>query len=83
MQDVGDVHYVNTGDWVESCTAVAENEDGSFELIKWTRLSAYGEEELRAVKAVAENVADDPAQVLAFDPQGTNSRKSDDQSEAA
>lgn len=83
MQDVGDVHYVNTGDWVESCTAVAENEDGSFELIKWTRLSAYGEEELRAAKAVAENVADDPAQVLAFDPQAAASRKSDDQSEAA
>jgi UDP-2,3-diacylglucosamine pyrophosphatase LpxH len=83
MQDVGDVHYVNTGDWVESCTAVAENEDGSFELIKWTRLSAYGEEELRVAKAVAENVADDPAQVLAFDPQAAASRKSSDQSEAA
>lgn len=32
---IGDVHYVNTGDWVESCTAVAEKQDGSFELIRW------------------------------------------------
>ncbi|MDD7910399.1 MULTISPECIES: UDP-2,3-diacylglucosamine diphosphatase [Pseudovibrio] len=29
------VHYINTGDWVESCTAVAENHDGSFEVIRW------------------------------------------------
>ncbi len=30
------VSYVNTGDWVESCTAIAEHWDGSFELIRWT-----------------------------------------------
>ncbi|NDV85216.1 UDP-2,3-diacylglucosamine diphosphatase [Aurantimonas aggregata] len=30
------IEYVNTGDWVESCTAVAERHDGSFELIRWT-----------------------------------------------
>jgi UDP-2,3-diacylglucosamine pyrophosphatase LpxH len=32
---VGDIHYLNTGDWVESCTAIGEKEDGSFELIRW------------------------------------------------
>ena len=31
----GDVHYVNTGDWVESCTAIVEQEDGTFELVRW------------------------------------------------
>ncbi len=30
------LRYINCGDWVESCTAVAENEDGSFEIITWT-----------------------------------------------
>ncbi|UIJ73495.1 UDP-2,3-diacylglucosamine diphosphatase [Aurantimonas sp. HBX-1] len=30
------IEYVNTGDWVESCTAVAERHDGSLELIRWT-----------------------------------------------
>jgi UDP-2,3-diacylglucosamine pyrophosphatase LpxH len=30
------IHYINTGDWVESATAIAETEDGVFELIKWT-----------------------------------------------
>jgi hypothetical protein len=27
---------MNCGDWVESCTALAETYDGEFELIRWT-----------------------------------------------
>ncbi len=30
------VRYVNCGDWVESCTAVAEDFDGKLEIIVWT-----------------------------------------------
>jgi UDP-2,3-diacylglucosamine pyrophosphatase LpxH len=30
------IRYVNCGDWVESCTAIAEHEDGRFEIITWT-----------------------------------------------
>ena len=30
-----EVSYLNCGDWVESCTALAENPDGSFEIITW------------------------------------------------
>jgi UDP-2,3-diacylglucosamine pyrophosphatase LpxH len=37
MRDIGAVHYVNTGDWVESCTALVENADGSLEIIRWNR----------------------------------------------
>jgi len=29
------VHYINCGDWVESCTAVAESADGHFEMLQW------------------------------------------------
>lgn len=29
------IHYLNCGDWVESCTAVAERFDGQFEIIRW------------------------------------------------
>jgi UDP-2,3-diacylglucosamine pyrophosphatase LpxH len=32
------IQYLNTGDWVESCTAIVENNDGAFELIKWTEM---------------------------------------------
>ena len=34
------IEYVNTGDWVESCTAVGELEDGTLEIINWTELYA-------------------------------------------
>jgi len=30
--------YINVGDWVESCTAVVEDQNGSFEIIKWSTL---------------------------------------------
>src|SRR5215813_9232398 len=30
------VRYINCGDWVESCTAIAEHADGRFEVIVWT-----------------------------------------------
>ena len=33
-EDFG-IRYINCGDWVESCTAVAEHEDGRFEIITW------------------------------------------------
>jgi len=36
MRQVGDIIYINTGDWVESCTAVAETQEGIFEIIRWT-----------------------------------------------
>jgi UDP-2,3-diacylglucosamine pyrophosphatase LpxH len=29
------IRYINCGDWVESCTAVAEHHDGTFEIIDW------------------------------------------------
>jgi UDP-2,3-diacylglucosamine pyrophosphatase LpxH len=29
------IHYLNDGDWVESCTALVEHFDGSFEIIHW------------------------------------------------
>lgn len=35
MQDMNGVHYVNTGDWVESCTAILEDETGQFHLVDW------------------------------------------------
>jgi hypothetical protein len=30
---IGDVHYLNSGDWVESLTGIVEHHDGRFELI--------------------------------------------------
>jgi UDP-2,3-diacylglucosamine pyrophosphatase LpxH len=33
--DIDGVHYLNTGDWVESCTAIRETMDGEMELVNW------------------------------------------------
>ena len=35
LHDLLGVHYVNTGDWVESCTAVVEHPDGRLDLLRW------------------------------------------------
>lgn len=35
MTEIDGISYINTGDWVESCTAIAEHADGRFELISW------------------------------------------------
>jgi UDP-2,3-diacylglucosamine pyrophosphatase LpxH len=37
--DLNGIHYMNTGDWVESCTAIVEHLDGRFELIEWSKQS--------------------------------------------
>jgi UDP-2,3-diacylglucosamine pyrophosphatase LpxH len=38
IRDIDGVIYVNTGDFVESCTAIAEHFDGRLELIHWSLL---------------------------------------------
>ena len=35
IRDEHGIRYMNCGDWVESCTALAEHEDGHFEIITW------------------------------------------------
>jgi UDP-2,3-diacylglucosamine pyrophosphatase LpxH len=39
MREVDGVMYLNVGDWVESCTAVVEHDDGRLELIDWAALN--------------------------------------------
>ena len=35
IRKIGGLDYINTGDWVESCTAVVEHWDGALQLIDW------------------------------------------------
>ncbi len=39
MRKVDGVLYLNTGDWVESCTALVEHHDGRLELLDWVALN--------------------------------------------
>lgn len=36
MRHIEGIQYLNTGDWVESCTALVEHLDGRLEIIDWT-----------------------------------------------
>ncbi|MGI9476875.1 MAG: UDP-2,3-diacylglucosamine diphosphatase [Hyphomicrobiaceae bacterium] len=50
-KQIADVHYVNTGDWVESATAFVEHQDGTLELIRWSeRMDKTKVQELRSKK---------------------------------
>ena len=43
--DHGEVQYLNTGDWVEHCTALVEDETGQLFLINWLEMKAMLERE--------------------------------------
>lgn len=36
QSEIKGVSYLNTGDWVESCTAIVEDYDGALRLVRWT-----------------------------------------------
>lgn len=40
MRRIGDTLYINDGDWVEHCTAVIEDMEGTLELMHWTEQRA-------------------------------------------
>ena len=56
---IGGVHYLNDGDWVESCSALVEHFDGTFEIIRWhdDRVPAENNEVRLVVPRPAEPVA--------------------------
>jgi UDP-2,3-diacylglucosamine pyrophosphatase LpxH len=35
LRQLGDITYLNAGDWVESRTAIVETEEGVFEIVRW------------------------------------------------
>ncbi|QGM99599.1 UDP-2,3-diacylglucosamine diphosphatase [Methylocystis parvus] len=52
VKTIDGVIYVNTGDFVESCTAIAEHEDGTFEILYWRKTAAERDAEQTAIKAL-------------------------------
>ncbi len=47
IKTIDGVRYLNTGDFVESCTAIAEHFDGSFEILRWQTLIAEKQTDAR------------------------------------
>ena len=38
IKEINGIIYMNDGDWVESCTALVETHDGSWEIILWDEI---------------------------------------------
>ncbi|WP_139556119.1 UDP-2,3-diacylglucosamine diphosphatase [Methylotetracoccus oryzae] len=41
IRDVDGITYCNTGDWVESCTALVESPEGKLSILRWAEESAF------------------------------------------
>jgi len=57
VRELDGIVYCNDGDWVENCTALAENPDGRLELLHWPRLRddllpSEAANEIRAIPAL-------------------------------
>ena len=50
---IGDVHYLNSGDWVESHTALVEHFDGRWEILDFDTFSSRLERAVKDPKAAA------------------------------
>ena len=49
-EQVGDIHYLNSGDWVESLTGIVEHADGGMELFSYDDFESWGEVENKKPK---------------------------------
>jgi UDP-2,3-diacylglucosamine pyrophosphatase LpxH len=45
IQDIEGTLYCNTGDWVESCSALVENLSGELQLLRWPQIIAAPQRE--------------------------------------
>lgn len=60
IRQIGDITYYNDGDWVESCTALAEDQFGEMTIIDWaeeTRRAAAVKAVLKPIPALEEQTA--------------------------
>jgi len=71
LRTIDGTHYGNTGDWVESCTALVEHLDGRLELLRWIP-DGEGEREAIATEApIGRDGQPVPAESLDSDVQAT------------
>ena len=44
IKNIDGIAYINCGDWVDSCTAIVEHDDGRMELVHWRESEVLGED---------------------------------------
>lgn len=50
IETIGGIAYMNSGDWVESCTALAEDHDGNFSILRWPNVAGAAKPLRRKVR---------------------------------
>jgi UDP-2,3-diacylglucosamine pyrophosphatase LpxH len=60
---IGDIHYLNSGDWVESLTALAETHEGEWKIIQYADWLKEQKEETEVIQ-MEEQVAEYPVKML-------------------
>jgi len=64
VRRIGETLYCNSGDWVESCTALVEHFDGRLEILHW--IDSWGLQPLPVLAApLNEAPAENPLPVFA------------------
>ncbi len=53
IRDIDGVTYYNTGDWVESCTALVEHADGRMEILDWSENGVQRSEKVTPIRSAA------------------------------
>jgi UDP-2,3-diacylglucosamine pyrophosphatase LpxH len=43
IRHIDEIEYMNTGDWIDSCSALLEHHNGVFELVRWTSIQEPAE----------------------------------------
>jgi UDP-2,3-diacylglucosamine pyrophosphatase LpxH len=51
IRQIGGITYYNDGDWVESCTALAEDFAGHITIVDWARETAIAEKTQEEISA--------------------------------
>ncbi|MDZ5697613.1 UDP-2,3-diacylglucosamine diphosphatase [Chelativorans sp. M5D2P16] len=58
IEEINGIDYMNTGDWVESCTALVEDFDGRFDIVTWTGIATPATEPRPAKVRVRQEVSE-------------------------
>ena len=58
FKSIDDMIYCNSGDWVESMTAIVEHLDGSLEIVDWS--SRISQNHSRQIKLTQKNIISQP-----------------------
>jgi UDP-2,3-diacylglucosamine pyrophosphatase LpxH len=56
IKTIDHILYINTGDFVESCTAIAEHDDGRLEILHWRTTAAEREAAAAPASGTAERL---------------------------